>query len=94
MMSTRSILSAVNAVNLVNTVNAVKYAPPSGGVAKDSHEIALALISNSDFGEITDNGADRRRAGQRSQRSLSRYTRSLDQVQRGTIVRADSSLSL
>ena len=49
-----SIRSAVNPVNLVNAVNAVKYAPPLGGVASDSHEIALALISNSDFGEITD----------------------------------------
>ncbi len=55
MTSTRSILSAVNAVNLVNTVNAVKYAPPSGGVASDSYEIALALIPNDDFGEIIDN---------------------------------------
>ncbi len=55
MTSTRSILSAVNAVNLVNTVNAVKYAPPSGGVAKANDEIAFALIPNDDFGEIIDN---------------------------------------
>jgi len=68
--------------------------PPSGGVAKDSHEVLFAPILSGDFGEITDNGDVRRRAGQQSQRSLSRYTRSLDQVQRGTIVRADSSLSL
>ena len=46
MTSTRSILSAVNAV---------KYAPPSGGVASDSYEIAIALIPNDDFGEIIDN---------------------------------------
>jgi len=49
-----NLVNTVNAVNLVNTVNAVKYAPPSGGVAKDSYEIAIALISSSDFGEITD----------------------------------------
>jgi len=51
-MSTRSILSAVNAV---------KYAPPSGGVAKDSHEVLFAPILSVDFGEITDNAAVRRR---------------------------------
>jgi len=28
---------------------------PSGGVASDSYEIALALIPNDDFGEIIDN---------------------------------------
>ncbi|MFN5101737.1 MAG: hypothetical protein ACK5GJ_02965 [Planctomycetota bacterium] len=39
----------------INNVNAVKYAPPSGGVASDSYEIALALIPNDDFGEIIDN---------------------------------------
>ena len=54
MTSTMSIRSAVNAVNLVNAVNAVTKAPPSGGVARASHEITFDLIPSDDFGEIID----------------------------------------
>jgi hypothetical protein len=58
--------AAVNNVNVVNSVRRQcsqpcqhrqcrqKTWPPSGGVAKATHEITFTLIPNSDFGEITD----------------------------------------
>jgi len=34
-----------------------KTRPPSGGVAKATHEITFALIPSDDFGEIIDNAS-------------------------------------